>query len=97
MRYLSSEIERLFAEENKMCLIAGPRQVGKTTLAKHWLEESGLPRAYFNWDVYSDRRSILKYPDDFWMRKNPSSKTPVTLVLDEIHKFPRWKRFLTSK
>ncbi|MCL5268773.1 MAG: AAA family ATPase [Bacteroidetes bacterium] len=94
MRYLSSEIDRLFAEENKMCLIAGPRQVGKTTLAKHWLEEPDRPQAYFNWDIDSDRRSIIKYPDDFWMRKNSSLQTPVKLALDEIHKFPRWKRFL---
>ncbi|MCL5034471.1 MAG: AAA family ATPase [Bacteroidetes bacterium] len=77
-----------------MCLIAGPRQVGKTTLAKHWLERPDLPQAYFNWDIDSDRRSILKYPDDFWKRKNSTVQTPVKLALDEIHKFPRWKRFL---
>ena len=37
MRYLTSEIERLLAEERKMCLVAGQRQVGKTTFAKHLL------------------------------------------------------------
>jgi predicted AAA+ superfamily ATPase len=37
MRYLTPEINRFFVEEAKMAFIAGPRQVGKTTLAKHLL------------------------------------------------------------
>ena len=42
MRYLTPEITRSFAEETKMAFIAGPRQVGKTTLAKHLLSEVGM-------------------------------------------------------
>ncbi len=94
MRYLTAEVERLLTEERKMCLIAGPRQVGKTTLAKHLLEQSKGASTNFNWDVDTDRRLILKHPDDFWQRKEPPSKSMVRLALDEIHKFPRWKRFL---
>ncbi len=94
MRYLTAEIERLLAEERKMSLIAGPRQVGKTTLAKHLLTRSKQTSAYFNWDIAADRQLILKHPDDFWMRKEALTKPPLRLALDEIHKFPRWKRFL---
>lgn len=96
MRYLTAEIERLLAEEHKMCLIAGARQVGKTTLAKHLLAHTKHPSAYLNWDVESDRKLILRHPEDFWLRKEPSSPQSGTLrlALDEIHKFPRWKRFL---
>ena len=94
MRYLTVEIERLLAEERKICLIVGPRQVGKTTLAKHLLTRTKHPSVYFNWDIESDRKLLLKYPEDFWLRKEQTVKLPFRLVLDEIHKFPRWKRFL---
>jgi len=94
MRYLTAEVERLLTEERKMCLIAGPRQVGKTTLAKHLLERSKGASVYVNWDVDTDRKLILRHPDDFWQRKEPPTNAPVRLALDEIHKFPRWKRFL---
>jgi predicted AAA+ superfamily ATPase len=94
MRYLTGEIERLLAEEQKMAFISGPRQVGKTTLAKHLLTGAKRSSAYFNWDVDPDRSAILKSPGDFWLRDEKPTKLPVRLALDEIHKFPRWKRFL---
>ncbi len=96
MRYLAPEIERLLDEEDKMCFIAGPRQVGKTTLAKHLLAERKKSSVYVNWDVESDRRLILRHPEDFWLRKQPEKprRGKVRVALDEIHKFPRWKRFL---
>jgi energy-coupling factor transporter ATP-binding protein EcfA2 len=48
MRYLTAEIERLLAEEHKMCFIAGPRQVGKTTLVKHHLTLTKSPSEVFH-------------------------------------------------
>ncbi len=94
MRYLTAEIERLLAEERKMCFVAGPRQVGKTTLAKHLLESTKLPSSYFNWDIASDRALILKFPEEFFLRNQKSLEVPIRLALDEIHKFPKWKQFL---
>jgi predicted AAA+ superfamily ATPase len=95
MRYLTSEITRFLAEESKMALIAGPRQVGKTTLAKHLLARVGMEALYFNWDIESHRRLLVKYPEDFWKRPLlPSSQRKPRIGLDEIHKYPRWKRFL---
>ncbi|MBI5471975.1 MAG: ATP-binding protein [Ignavibacteriae bacterium] len=94
MRYLKTEIERLLAEEQKMCFVAGPRQVGKTTLAQHLLGLVKGHSAYFNWDIDSDRKSILKSPETFWLGGAPVGGRRMRLALDEIHKFPRWKRFL---
>ncbi len=37
MRYLTTGINRFFAEEGKMAFVAGPRQVGKRTMPKHLL------------------------------------------------------------
>lgn len=95
MRYLTSEITRHFAEEAKMAFIAGPRQVGKTTLAKHLLASVGMEDLYFNWDIESHRKILIKYPESFWQRNRtlPFHRKP-RLGLDEIHKYPRWKRFL---
>src|SRR5437763_3841248 len=67
-----------------MAFIAGPRQVGKTTVAKALLSSPG---GYFNWDSETQRRAILRNPDGFW------GDAP-RVVLDEIHKYPRWKRFV---
>ena len=65
----------------KMVLVSGPRQVGKTTLAKQLLkDESG----YLNWDIADDRTRILRQelpPSDLW-------------VFDEIHKFKGWRNYL---
>ncbi len=78
-----------------MAFLVGPRQVGKTTLATHLLKETSpgaTEDAYFNWDVDSVRRRILKNPENFW--KPEQNPAPHRIVLDEIHKYPRWKRFL---
>lgn len=80
MRYLSETLATL--AESKVVLLSGARQVGKTTLAESWRgARDGL---YLNWDVPEHRERILQ--------KNfiSSLHTPC-LVLDEIHKYPRWK------
>lgn len=74
-----------------MAFVAGPRQVGKTTLVRHLLERAEQSDNYFNWDVESHRRAILRAPEAFWTI--PNSGRP-RIALDEIHKYPRWKRFL---
>lgn len=92
MRHIAPELERLLASEAKMAFLSGPRQVGKTTLAKELLARAGQAANYFNWDVDAHRRALLRDPGGFW--SVPPSPAKARLVLDEIHKFPRWKRFL---
>jgi len=79
---------------SQMVFLAGPRQVGKTTVAKRLLENrQGL---YLNWDVLTDRALILSGHQNI-MRKHAPPKLgqplPIT-VLDEIHKFKDWKDYL---
>jgi len=65
----------------KMVFVAGPRQVGKTTLA---LSVPGAREGYLNWDVAEDRENILMRrlpPGDLW-------------VFDEIHKYRSWRNYL---
>jgi len=53
MRYISPFI--LEDLKKKMVFIGGPRQVGKTTLAK-WIQNNHFPSGrYFNWDYDEDR------------------------------------------
>jgi len=71
--------------KRKMVFLSGPRQVGKSWLARQ-IASSHFQRArYLNWDNLQDRRVILEYG---W------STTTDLLVLDEIHKMPQWKNHL---
>jgi predicted AAA+ superfamily ATPase len=72
--------------EERMVFLSGPRQVGKTSLARSVLEEvSPGNRVYLNWDHPRDRATIRKLA---WDRTAPVA------VLDEVHKYPRWKRLV---
>ncbi|MFV2082600.1 MAG: ATP-binding protein [bacterium] len=83
-RYLEKPIRNDLVE--KMVFLSGPRQVGKTTLARVFLtSESDL---YYNWDRREDRREILS-------ARWPADKR--TVVLDELHKYPQWKRWLKGE
>lgn len=90
MRYVSRPIEGVLVEERKMAFLAGPRQVGKTTVARSLLPDDGA--GYFNWDVETHRRRLLREPDGFWDAPERGQRSRI--VLDEIHKYPRWKRLL---
>ena len=88
MRYLKPLINQFIQKEKKMAFIAGPRQVGKTTLTQSFLPEN--QRGYFNWDIDAHQKAILKDPGGFWQQSEKIDR----IVLDEIHKYPRWKKFL---
>ncbi len=82
-RYLSPFVKADLKE--KIVLLSGPRQVGKTTLALRILGGNESHPAYFNWDYEDDQRKLLhlEFPPD----------QPL-LVLDEIHKYKRWRNWL---
>lgn len=94
-RYLNAELSRFLREETRMAFVAGPRQVGKTTLARRLLAEAHTEQLYFNWDIDAHRKLLIRHPGDFWKRGDSSKGgARPRAVLDEIHKFPRWKRFV---
>ncbi len=77
-----------------MVFLAGPRQVGKTSLAKNWLKGKGCSSLYFNWDDISTRKA--------YMANNRFFESPVRslgikdpwIVFAEIHKRYRWRDIL---
>jgi len=83
MRYITSFV--LEDLKKKMVFVGGPRQVGKTTLAKAVLSAAFPAGRYLNWDFDEDRQDILQKR---WSADN------TLLVFDELHKFPRWKRWI---
>jgi uncharacterized protein len=83
MRYITPFI--LEDLKTKMVFLGGPRQVGKTTLARKILSDGYPTGRYFNWDYDEDRRDILQ--------KKCSTDNPL-LVFDELHKYPRWKNWI---
>ena len=78
-RYLESQVRRDLAR--KMVFLSGPRQVGKTTLARRL---PGAPRGYLSWDIAEHRERILR-------RELPVSKL---WAFDEIHKYRSWRNYL---
>ena len=81
-RYLQSVIEQDL--KTKMVFLAGPRQVGKTTLAKMTAKGYSHP-VYLNWDNPDHRQKIIK------MHWSPDADL---LILDEVHKKPNWKNLV---
>lgn len=77
-RYLDNHVREDLTK--KMVFVAGPRQVGKTTLGKSILKTG----SYLNWDIPEARERILK------------CELPVKTgwFFDEIHKYRDWRAFM---
>ncbi|MCJ7773274.1 MAG: ATP-binding protein [Desulfobacterales bacterium] len=72
--------------KSRMVFVGGPRQVGKTTFALTFLPEpTERHPAYLNWDDISIRSALMK-------GELPSEQK--CIVLDEIHKFARWRNLV---
>ncbi|MBI5300480.1 MAG: ATP-binding protein [Deltaproteobacteria bacterium] len=92
---LTNQILRDHFPLNKIVFVVGPRQVGKTTIAKQLLESRKSEYLYRNWDDLEWRRAISRKPYGFIDTYRPKqSNIKPLVVLDEIHKFPRWKRYV---
>ena len=66
----------------KFVFLSGPRQVGKTYLAKQIVKKLG--GKYYNWDLSEDRQQIISKGFIY----------DQLVVLDELHKYDRWKNFI---
>jgi uncharacterized protein len=79
LRYLVPQVKKDL--QKKMVFVGGPRQVGKTTLAKSLLKNQG---GYLNWDIARHRDKILK---------TELPNVPLW-VFDELHKYRSWRNYL---
>ncbi len=77
-RFLKKQI--LSDLKEKMLFLAGPRQVGKTTLAKSLFSDFD----YLNWDIDYHRSRILA----------KTFQSSHLWIFDEIHKYKSWRNYL---
>lgn len=83
MRYLTPYIQADL--KKKMVFLSGPRQAGKTTVALSLLGGDESHPGYFNWDHLEDQKKLLSL-------QLPADQK--FIVLDEIHKYKRWRNWL---
>jgi len=77
-----------------MVFLAGPRQVGKSVLARNWLKTEGCSTLYFNWDDIAVRQAYRK---DSRFFESPARSLGIGdpwIVFDEIHKRNNWRDIL---
>lgn len=90
---LYAEICREHVQQHRqMLLVSGPRQVGKTTLCR----EMTPAHVYLTWDDPDHRRVLVRGPAAIAAHAELERATPEprVLVLDELHKFAKWKTLL---
>lgn len=78
------------ATRRQMAFVTGPRQVGKTTTCR------ALGDDYLSWDDADHRRVVLAGPASVAAHAGVGRLRAArsVVVLDELHKFRRWKAFL---
>lgn len=89
-RYYDHVLRDHLARFRQMAFLSGPRQVGKTTSCR------AVASLYLNWDNTDDRRLILRGPAAVAEAAGLAQlwPAPPVIVLDELHKHPKWKAFL---
>jgi len=84
-RYLSEPVQEDLSE--KMVFVGGPRQVGKTTLARDCIA-SKYKSSYYSWDKIDQRKKALRGE---W------SPDVELILLDEFHKYREWKSWIKGE
>ena len=95
LRRLSGDLIAHYQNHRQMIFLSGPRQVGKTTLARALIGRFASGH-YFNWDDPAHRRLVLNGPQDIARRAGLErlQADPPLCVFDELHKYRRWRDFL---
>ncbi|MDO8836794.1 MAG: AAA family ATPase [Vicinamibacterales bacterium] len=89
-RLYNAILSEHLARYRQMVLVSGPRQVGKTTVCR------AAADTYLSWDNTDDRRIILRGPSSLasHLQLDRLRTTPPVVVLDELHKYTKWKALL---
>ena len=86
-------LKRLAVPGKFIQVLAGPRQVGKTTLAKQLMQAVNIPAHYASADEPALKSSSWleqQWETARFKTKSDSGKPEALLVLDEIQKLPNW-------
>jgi hypothetical protein len=85
-------LARIREPRSTIQVIAGPRQVGKTTLARQAMQESGLPSTYVSADepALRDRAWLEAIWEGARLKARDAGRRGALLVIDEVQKVPGW-------
>lgn len=88
-------IQEHIAEHQQMLFLAGPRQVGKSTICLY-AQKFTDRFLYLNWDNTEHRKIILLGEKSILplIKFDTLSTSKPLIVFDEIHKFKGWKNYL---
>ena len=89
---LAENLLKRVLEGNKVGVILGARQVGKTTLVKHILK--GRPTAFLNFDVEVDKARFQAAAAMSPKEGIQSLGNPSVLVIDEVQRLPETSRII---
>lgn len=88
---------RLLEERRFIQVVLGPRQVGKTTLVKHVLEQITIPYSFYTADTEQEGTWI----NEIWQRERLemqfSGQKERLLVIDEVQKIHNWSEFVKKQ
>jgi len=88
-------LEEHLVKYEQMAFLAGPRQVGKTTIAQNAIQSSKYSK-YLNWDNIDSRKIILSGNQSI-VKNLPIATIPNVkpfIIFDELHKYKNWKTLL---
>lgn len=100
MKHLKRSLEEWSLKDDllapKMIFIAGPRQLGKTTLVEDFLTRKKCLNFLYNFDNHKVKSAFRKNPLFFESeaRLSKTKSSTVWIGLDEIHKRRKWKDIL---
>jgi hypothetical protein len=88
--------DRMREQRRFMQVLAGPRQVGKSTLMDQVLEECSLPHFLFNADGIDENDTdwIRRVWESVRIQMDMNRHTEAVLVIDEIQKIKKWSEIV---
>lgn len=91
-RRLYMDLWQEIASHKTMIFLVGPRQAGKTTLAR-MIAQGFSNQVYFDWDLVTNKRLLVEKPT-FFEQLDRKDETAPLVIFDEIHKYRKWKNYL---
>ncbi len=88
----STVLKRIMEPRRFIQVLAGPRQTGKTTLARQVMEAASVPSHYASADepALRDSRWLQAQWEFARLRARDAGEQGALLILDEIHKLTGW-------
>lgn len=89
-RFYTKVMEQFLSQHEQMFFLAGPRQVGKTTISKSLPWEA----TYLTWDEIDHQQIMLEGGSALKTYLHLDTPQKKTVIFDEIHKRNQWKNYL---